>query len=361
MSRAAISERRRTVAVVLLGVLLATLGLAGGAVQVLRAAASEPAPAVPEQSAETSTPARSTTVATPALPMIAVDPAAGVRRQRVGGPSDFPGSLGSAPPAAVAAYQRAAVILESASQCALEWTVLAAIGRVESDHGRGPALRAPLDGRGGRGELADTDGGVLDHDRRWDAPVGPMTLLPSTWRSVAVDADGDGARNPRDLDDAALAAAVLLCSQGGLEDPAALKAALASYHRAAGFVPTVLALAARYERQAGQVPPPPVVELPLPVLPDPCRCLAARPGPAGAPTSAATSAGHLVLVPPTPVPTTGGTSPTPTPTPSAGPTDETSPTDASSPTDSASPTEASPTDTATPTDPTSDPSPQETP
>lgn len=357
MSRAANSERRRTVAVVLLGVLLATLGLVGGAVQVLRAAASEPAPAVPERSTETSAAAPVTTVATPALPVVAVDPATGVRRQQVGGPSDFPGSLGSAPPAAVAAYQRATVILESASRCTLEWTVLAAIGRVESNHGRGPALHAPLDGRGGRGELADTDGGVVDHDRRWDAPVGPMALLPSTWRSVAVDADGDGARNPRAVDDAALAAAVLLCSQGGLEDPAALKAALASYHRAAGFVPTVLALAARYERQAGEVPPPPVVELPLPVLPDACRCLAARPTPGGAPTSAATSAGHLVLVPPTPVPTTGGTSPaTPTtPTASAGPTD------ATSPTDSASPTDGSPTDTATPTDPTSEPSPQETP
>ncbi|HVK27403.1 MAG TPA: hypothetical protein VM575_03630, partial [Nocardioides sp.] len=172
MSRAANSERRRNVAIVLLGVLLATLGLAGGALQVLRAAASEPTPVVTERSEETSAAAEVTTMATPAVPVVAVDPATGVRRQRVGGPSDFPGSLGSAPPAAVAAYQRAAVVLESASQCRLDWTVLAAIGRVESDHGRGPALLAPLDGRGGRGTLPDTDGGVLDRNRRWDAPVG---------------------------------------------------------------------------------------------------------------------------------------------------------------------------------------------
>lgn len=357
MSRAANSERRRNVAIVLLGVLLATLGLAGGALQVLRAAASEPAPVVPERSSETSA-AAPPTVATPAVAVVAVDPAAGVRRQRVGGPSDFPGSLGSAPPAAVVAYQRAAGILESASKCRLDWTVLAAIGRVESDHGRGPALHAPLDGRAGRGSLPDTDGGVIDRDERWDAPVGPMALLPSTWRSVAVDADADGARNPRDLDDAALAAAVLLCSQGRLGDPAVLQDALASYHRAPGFVPTVRALAARYERQAAQVPPPPVVELPLPVLPESCRCLAARPARPGAVTPGdGTPTGNATLVSPTEPPTAGGTSPTSPGTPTGSVT----PSDTPTPTDAASPTEGSPSGSATPTVPSDEPTSQETP
>lgn len=358
MSRPAISERRRSVAVVLLGVLLATLGLVGGVAQVLRAAASEPAPAEPERSAETSAAVEVTTTATPALPVVAVDPAAGVRRQRVGGPSDFPGSLGSAPPAAVVAYQRAAGILESASKCRLDWTVLAAIGRVESDHGRGPARHAPLDGRAGRGSLPDTDGGVIDRDEHWDAPVGAMALLPSTWRSVAVDADADGVRNPRDLDDAALAAAVLLCSQGRLGDPAALQDALTSYHRAPGFVPTVRALAARYERQAAQVPPPPVVELPLPVLPEPCRCRAARPARPGAVTPGdGTPTGNATLVSPAEPPAAGGTSPISPGTPTGSVT----PSDTPGPTDPASPTEGSPSGSATPTVPSDEPSPQETP
>ncbi|MCY7394937.1 MAG: hypothetical protein LH468_02095 [Nocardioides sp.] len=39
-----------------------------------------------------------------------------------------------------------------------------------------------------------------------------MQLLPSTWRSARVDADGDGRRDPQDVDDAALAVAVVLCS-----------------------------------------------------------------------------------------------------------------------------------------------------
>ena len=39
-----------------------------------------------------------------------------------------------------------------------------------------------------------------------------MQFIPSTWPVVRVDADGDGKRNPQDIDDAALATAVYLCS-----------------------------------------------------------------------------------------------------------------------------------------------------
>lgn len=314
MSRGASSVRRRNVATVLAGVTLAATGLAGGAAQVLNLAASDTAPPAPERAEETSSAAAPVTTA--AVPVVATDPSVTVRRQQVGGPSDFPGSLGSTPIAVVAAYQRAATIMSTASRCGLEWTTLAAIGRVESNHNRGPALLAPLDGRGGRGELPDTDLGELDRDPTWDAPVGPMALLPSTWRGVAVDADADGKRDPHDIDDAALAAGVLLCAQGDLTKPAALRAALTSYHRAPGFAPTVLALAQRYERQAAQVPPPPTIIGPLPVLPDLCRC-AARPV-LGAPaaqslaTAVATPIGRLPsLVPPAASATAGGTSPRP--------------------------------------------------
>ena len=39
-----------------------------------------------------------------------------------------------------------------------------------------------------------------------------MQFIPSTWSVVGVDGDGDGKRNPQDIDDAALATAVYLCS-----------------------------------------------------------------------------------------------------------------------------------------------------
>ncbi|MEV5001476.1 hypothetical protein [Nocardioides sp. LML1-1-1.1] len=353
MSRGGRSVRRRHVATVLAGVTLAAAGTIGGAVQVMNLAASDTTPPTPERTEETSAAAPLTTAA---VPVVAADPTVTVRRQRVGGPSDFPGSLGSTPVAVVAAYQRAATIMSSASTCGIRWTTLAAIGRVESNHNRGPALLAPLDGKGGRGELPDTDLGKVDGNPTWDAPVGPMALLPSTWRAVAVDADSDGRRNPHDIDDAALAAAVLLCAKGDLTKPAALRSALTSYHRAPGFVPTVLALATRYERQAAQVPPPPTVIGPLPVLPDLCRC-AARPvlGASATPSFVTPPGGRPTLVPPAASATAGGTSPHPSPsgttsgTPGASPT--TTPSGTPTPTDTASPS-ASPTDatsaTATP-------------
>jgi len=47
-----------------------------------------------------------------------------------------------------------------------------------------------------------------------------MQFIPSTWSVVGVDADGDAERNPQDIDDAALAAAVYLCS-GPNDEPGA--------------------------------------------------------------------------------------------------------------------------------------------
>ncbi|MFC7504606.1 hypothetical protein ACOACQ_07470 [Nocardioides sp. CPCC 206347] len=256
-------NRARTVLTVVLGVLLATTGLVGGAVQVLRVASAAPAPATPERSEGTS---QATALVSDAVPAVAVEPAVVVRRQAVGEPSDFPGSLGSAPPDAVAAYQRAAAIMTAASDCGLDWTVLAAIGRVESDHGRGPAVGELLD-------IPDTDLGKVDGNELRDAPVGPMRLLPATWAVVAVDADDDGVRNPQDVDDAALAAAVLLCAGGrNLASLWDLVPALASYHPAPGFVRTVLALVRQYDEEAARLPAPTVPVSPLPVLPDLCAC-----------------------------------------------------------------------------------------
>jgi hypothetical protein len=130
------------------------------------------------------------------------------------------------PSAALNAYQRAESVINAADKaCNLPWQLLAAIGRVESDHGRygGNTLGTdgvsrpgifgiPLDGTHGTAEISDTDAGQYDNDAVWDRAVGPMQFIPSTWSVVGVDADGDAKRNPQDIDDAALAAAVYLCS-----------------------------------------------------------------------------------------------------------------------------------------------------
>jgi membrane-bound lytic murein transglycosylase B len=165
------------------------------------------------------------------------------------------------PDAALSAYQRAAQVIGTADKgCHLDWTLIAAIGRVESDHGRygGNTLTdeglsrpgiygIPLDGSNGTAEITDTDAGDLDDDPVFDRAVGPMQFIPSTWSVVGVDGDGDGVRNPQDIDDAALATAVYLCS--GDEDLATdqgRRSAVYRYNHSQEYVDLVLSIMQAY-------------------------------------------------------------------------------------------------------------------
>jgi hypothetical protein len=132
------------------------------------------------------------------------------------------------PALALQAYGYAELVLaRTMPGCRLTWTTLAAIGKVESDHGRfngasiGPDGQAlpkiiglPLDGKGGRQRITDTDNGELDGDLVLDRAVGPMQFIPSTWRLYGTDADNDGVANPHSIDDAALTAGKYLCQNG---------------------------------------------------------------------------------------------------------------------------------------------------
>lgn len=165
------------------------------------------------------------------------------------------------PYVALLAYQRAARVLAKADPtCGLRWPVLAAIGRVESDHGRyaaatpgadgvsRPLIVGPaLDGRGPVARIRDTDGGRWDGDPRWDRAVGPMQIIPSTWSLVGVDGDADGVRSPHDVDDAALAAGVYLCAgPDSLTSSETLAAAIGRYNRSAAYVALVMTYVDQY-------------------------------------------------------------------------------------------------------------------
>ncbi|GAB2457539.1 hypothetical protein GCM10027062_41870 [Nocardioides hungaricus] len=183
------------------------------------------------------------------------------------------------PDVALAAYQRAASVASKVDDgCGITWTLLAAVGGVESDHGRHggavlgddgvstPLIRGvALDGRGRVARVADTDAGRVDGDRRWDRAVGPMQFLPATWATVGVDADGDGTRSADDIDDAALGAAVFLCAvPGDLTDRAGVRAALLRYNPSTAYVAEVIALERAY--RTGDYAPPETGEVPATVV-----------------------------------------------------------------------------------------------
>lgn len=170
-------------------------------------------------------------------------------------------SASAIPAAALAAYQRAETVINKADPtCRLPWQLLAAIGRIESDHGRAQGntltdtglvtpgiLGVPLNGEGGTTRIADTDGGRYDGDQQFDRAVGPLQFIPSTWSTVGVDADGDGKRDPQDINDAALAAAVYLCSgDEDLSTDAGRRAAVLRYNHSGSYVTTVLSVYGDY-------------------------------------------------------------------------------------------------------------------
>ncbi len=165
------------------------------------------------------------------------------------------------PSAALAAYQRAETVINEADKsCNITWQLIGAIGRVESDHGRyggnvldDDGVARPgiygiaLNGKRGTALIRDTDAGQFDNDTVFDRAIGPMQFIPSTWSVVGVDADGDGQRNPQDIDDAALGTAVYLCSgDDDLSTTAGQEKAVYRYNNSSEYVDLVLSIMDAY-------------------------------------------------------------------------------------------------------------------
>ncbi len=166
------------------------------------------------------------------------------------------------PLATLDAYLRAEAALKfERPQCGLAWWMLAGIGRVESNHGRyggaQPGLRGnvsphivgiALDGSPGIAAISDSDDGMWDGDPVWDRAVGPMQFIPGTWRGYAADGNGDGAKDPNNLYDAAVGAGRYLCrAAGSLGNDASLTRAYLAYNHSNAYAARVLMLAREYQ------------------------------------------------------------------------------------------------------------------
>ncbi|MDT4892525.1 MAG: hypothetical protein QOE97_1560 [Pseudonocardiales bacterium] len=239
------------------------------------------------------------------------------------------------PATALQAYQQAAdrqAKLDPA--CGLPWELLAAIGRVESNHGRfaGAVLHTdgvstpriigiPLDGHG-TALIGDTDGGRLDGDRVYDRAIGPMQFIPSTWATWSVDANGDGVADPFNLFDEAAAAAGYLCRAGGdLASTDGRVRAVSAYNHSTDYVRLVLQIESVYTDgtpgESYPVPPTVAQGAPPPVNPGPPPAVHPDPAPKPTPSTQSTVAGSpspspsdsplgsptdTVVTPPTPPP-----------------------------------------------------------
>jgi membrane-bound lytic murein transglycosylase B len=161
------------------------------------------------------------------------------------------------PARALRAYANADLTLAKVQPaCHLPWTLLAGIGRIESDHGRyggatldaggresKPIIGVPLNGAG-VADISDTDGGALDDDAVHDRAVGPMQFIPSTWRAWASDGNGDGIADPQNIDDATVTAGRYLCAGGrDLATAAGWWAAVLSYNNSVEYGQKVFTVA----------------------------------------------------------------------------------------------------------------------
>jgi hypothetical protein len=127
-------------------------------------------------------------------------------------------------------YQRAA------GRCpGLYWAVLAAIGKVESDHGRSrlPGVRSGWNSAGAAGPM------------QFGIGVG---RAGNAWARYGGDYDRNGRTSVYDPADAIPAAARYLCAHGA---PRRLDRALYAYNHSWAYVAKVKAIAARYRTRGG--------------------------------------------------------------------------------------------------------------
>jgi cell wall-associated NlpC family hydrolase len=128
------------------------------------------------------------------------------------------------PPDYLALYEQAGI------ESGMPWQLLAAVGKVECDHGQSP-------------DPSCTQEGVTNSA----GAGGPMQFLATTWKTYGLDADGDGVADRWDPADAIFSAANYLKASGAPTDD---EEALYTYNHSQTYVDEVLAWATVYTNSA---------------------------------------------------------------------------------------------------------------
>jgi len=166
--------------------------------------------------------------------------ALGLSTALIGGGAPSPSAQQDIPPQLLPVYQTAA------DSCpGLPWPVLAAIGKVETDHGRStaPGVRSGANFAGAAGPMQIGIGGKAGN----------------TFAGYAIDADGGGA-SVYSPTDAIFTAANYLC-QNGAGRGADVAGAIFAYNHADWYVTKVLAIASTYAASQGLPPGAPAQEV----------------------------------------------------------------------------------------------------
>jgi hypothetical protein len=161
-------------------------------------------------------------------PPAAANPARPTSPARQAGPS--PAARADIPMTYLQLYR------QGAPRCpGLSWTVLAAIGKVESDHGRTrlPGVRSGWNAAGAAGPMQFGIG---------------TGRAGNAWARYGADFDHDGRTSVYDPGDAIPAAADYLCAAGA---PRRLDRALYAYNHSWAYVVKVKAIAGRYRARGG--------------------------------------------------------------------------------------------------------------
>jgi hypothetical protein len=120
-----------------------------------------------------------------------------------------------------------ALYVAAARTCSgMSWTLLAAVGQVESGHGANASTS-------------------------YAGAQGPMQFMPATFAAYAVDGDRDGDKDIHDPADAVFSAARYLCANGAGRGGEALARAIWHYNHAEWYVQLVLKLAGQYADRDG--------------------------------------------------------------------------------------------------------------